>query len=86
MSALSDSLSSLIFGKQPERFAHIAHQKRGYERIAHFLTNLTYIKHKFLDFFSQNLLIYHEQPEGVAHGCSFVMSDLSDSLTVAHLP
>ena len=25
--------------------------------------------------------IYHEQPEGIAHGRSFVMSDLSDSLT-----
>ena len=29
-------------------------------------------------------LIYHEQPERIAHGCSFVLSDLSDSLKVAH--
>ena len=30
-----------------------------------------------------NSLFYHEQPERIAHGCSFVMSDLSDSLTIA---
>ena len=30
-------------------------------------------------------LIYHEQPERIAHICSFVMSVLSDSLIVAHL-
>ena len=32
-----------------------------------------------------HLLIYHERPERIAHGCSFVMSNLSDSLMVAHL-
>ena len=32
-----------------------------------------------------NSLICPERPEGNAHICSFVMSDLSDSLTVAHL-
>ena len=37
VSDLSNLLKSLIFGKQPERFTHIAHQKRGNERIAHFL-------------------------------------------------
>ena len=31
------------------------------------------------------LLIYHEWPKRIAHSCSFFMSDLSDSLTVAHL-
>ncbi len=30
-------------------------------------------------------LICHERPEQFAHGHSFVLSDLSDSLTVAHL-
>ena len=30
-------------------------------------------------------LIYHERPERIAHGCSFVMSNLSNSLTVALL-
>ena len=29
-------------------------------------------------------LIYSEQPEQIAHGRSFVLSDLRDSLTVAH--
>ena len=32
-----------------------------------------------------HLLIYHEQPERITHGRLFVMSDLSDLLTVAHL-
>ena len=32
-----------------------------------------------------NSLIYHEQPEQITHGRSFVMSDLSDSLMVTHL-
>ena len=31
------------------------------------------------------IVICHEQPERFAQGCSFDMSDLSDSLTVAHL-
>ena len=30
-------------------------------------------------------LIYHEGPEQIAYSNSFVMSDLSNSLTVAHL-
>ena len=30
-------------------------------------------------------LICHERPKRIAHGCSFVLSDLSDSLTVTHL-
>ena len=37
VSALSDLLTLLIFGERPERFAHIAHQKRGNEQIVHFL-------------------------------------------------
>ena len=36
---LSESLG--FFLRKNERFAHIAHQKRGNERIAQFLTNLT---------------------------------------------
>ena len=31
------------------------------------------------------LLIFHEQPEQFAHSRSFVLSDLSELLTVAHL-
>ena len=34
---------------------------------------------------TSDLLIYHEQPEWVAHSRSFVLSNLSESLTVAHL-
>ena len=36
VSDLRDSLTLLIFGERPERFAHIPHKKRGNERIAHF--------------------------------------------------
>ena len=35
--------------------------------------------------FLSKLLIYHEWPERITHGCSFVMSTLSDLLTVALL-
>ena len=41
----SDLLTSLIFGERPEKFAHIADQKRGNEQIAHFLNKKMYIKH-----------------------------------------
>ena len=34
--------------------------------------------------FSSRSLYCHEQPERFAHSCSFVLSDLSESLTVAH--
>ena len=37
VSNLSDLLTLLIFGERPEQFAHITHQKRGNELIAHFL-------------------------------------------------
>ena len=32
-----------------------------------------------------HLLIYHERPERIAHGHTFVMSGLSDSLTITLL-
>ena len=42
---------SLIFGERPERFAYIAHQKWGNERITNFFKEKTYLKHtKKLDF------------------------------------
>ena len=72
---------SLNFGERPERFALITHQKRGNEQIAHFLTNLTYIKHtknKILDLFSQKILSELLIP-------SFIISNLSESITVTHL-
>ena len=42
VSDLSDSLTSLIFGERPERFAH---QKWGNEQIAHFFNKKNYIKY-----------------------------------------
>ena len=62
VSNLSDLLTSLIFGKRPERFTHIAHQKRGNKQFAHFFDKFffkSYIKHtknKILNFFTQNFL------------------------------
>ena len=63
--------------EQPERFAHIAHQKRGNRSFAHFLW-ATWAN-------CSRSLIRHAQPERFAHGCSFVLSNLSESLTVAHV-
>ena len=75
---------SLIFGEQPEQFAH---QKRGNERIAHFLNNKMQFAHLSWGTWANHSrsLICHEWPERIAHGRSFVLSDLSKSLTVAHL-
>ena len=39
---------------------------------------------KFFEWIAHSL-IYHERPERITHSRSFVMSDLSDLLTVAHL-
>ena len=81
---LSDSLTLLIFGERPERFTHIAHQKKGNEQFANFFNNfffksyIKHTKHKILDFFSQHFL-----SESLIR--IFPLSDLSGWLTVAHL-
>ena len=76
----------LIFGERPEQFAHITHEKRGNEWIARFFMYKKRTKNTIsVKFFEQIAHIYHEQPERIAHGHSFVMSDLRDSLTVALL-
>ena len=90
---------SLIFCERPEQFAHIAcfwwatwaihsHRSPNEKEISDllifsiiFLKIIQYIKHiknKILDFLSQNLL-----SESLI--CSFPLSDLRESLTVAHL-
>ena len=53
---LSDLLTSIIFGEGPERFAHVAHLKRGNEQIPRFflLTKNVQKRTKKYDF-SQNL-------------------------------
>ena len=56
------------------------------EQIAHFL----WAKEKMSDLLKKTMRFAHslicpEQPERIAHICSFVMNDLSDSLRVAHL-
>ena len=45
VSNLSDLLTLLISCEWPEWFAHIAHQKRGNDRIAHFCIKKAYTKH-----------------------------------------
>ena len=66
-------------------------KNEGMSRSLIFLNKKTYkniLKNKILDYLANiferitHLLIYHER---FAHGCSFVLSDLSYSLTVAHL-
>ena len=79
----------LIFGERPEQLAHIAYFWWATWAIhSNRLLQKKKFKHtKKYNFFEEiaHLLIYHEQPERIAHGCSFVMSDLSDSLMVALL-
>ena len=77
----------------------MAHQKKGNERIAHFLNTfffklyirVKHTKNKILDFFSQNFferiahsLISSERPQQIIQGRLFDLSDLSNLLTVAH--
>ena len=82
---VSDLLTLLIFSERPERFTHIAHQKRGNEWFTHF-SNKNFFRFFKPNIFerSANSLISSEWPEQVAHSRSFVLSDLSDLLTVAH--
>ena len=72
---MSDLLTSLIFGKQPEQFLTLLNKMREF-----LMKKPIYkiLKNKILDFFSQNLL-----SKSLIH--SFIMSNLSESLTVAHL-
>ena len=52
--------------------------------------HIKHTKNKILDFLPNfferiaHSLISYEQPERIAHSCSFVLTDLSDLLTVAH--
>ena len=69
VSNLSDLLTSLIFGEQPERFAHFFN-KQTY--IIHSKKKITKILAKIFERIA-HLLIYHEQPEGIAHSRSFVI-------------
>ena len=112
----------LIFGEQPEQFAHIPHfwwvtwaicshcslTKREWAnrsilkiknvyktykkiRFSIFLANIFWANPSFAHLsratWANHLrsLICYEQPELFAHGHSFVLSNLSESLTVAHL-
>ena len=74
--------------------SHCPPKMREWANGSFFKIKKPYIKHtknKILDFLPKiferiaHSLTYHERPERIAHGCSFVMSDLSDSLTVALL-
>ena len=64
-------------------FFFLEFQSNFFERIAHFL----WAKGRMSDLLikASDLLNHHERPEQIPHSCSFSMSDLSDSLTVAHL-
>ena len=48
-----------------------------------FFANRSFLVSEMCDLLTS--LISSERPEQIAHGCSFPQSDLSDSVTVAHL-
>ena len=56
---------------------------QGWELAHRFSERITHVLQKIEPM--SDLLIYHEQPERIAHGRSFDISDLSDLLTVALL-
>ena len=60
-------------------FAH-----RFSEQIARFLKKMSDWLKKTSDSLICSFLVSIEQPERIAHGCSFLVSDLSESLMVAH--
>ena len=79
---------SLFCHEQPERFAHITLKKSGNELIARFFLTFLKGKNKMLFKFvweNRSFFVSEEQPERIAHGYSFVMSDLGDSLTAGPL-
>ena len=92
---MSDSLKimsdSLIRSFMVSDLSESLIKKEGMTESLFFLRTKNVPKNTILDFLSKiferipHSLIYHERPKGITHGGSFVMSDLSDSLTVAHL-
>ena len=54
------------------------------KRIARFLPKNERMSDSLKNERFAHLLIFGEQPERFAHGCSFPLSDLSDSLMVTH--
>ena len=87
VSDLSKLLILLLFGEQSERFAHIAQQKRGNERIAPFLNKKMFIKHiKKSDFrfFCQKILSDPHQAwdPSTRAGNSLIRSSLILSLLI----
>ena len=97
MSDLLKKMSnSLIFGVQLEQFAHIAHQKKGMSESFFFNLQKTYKnvqKNMILVKKNCKLLVFCEQKRNECFAsktrdlliCSFIMSDLSESLIVTHL-
>ena len=81
---------SLIFFKNFQKLLKNRNKKYNFCQI--FWANRSfYVSERANERFAQknewfaHSLIYHERPEGIAHGHIFDMSNLSDSLTVAHL-
>ena len=101
LSEMSNSLTSLTKKEKMsknERFAHFFKKifkktliKTWWNKILDFFSQICLSKSLIRSFplskMSNSLtsLISSERPEQIAHGCSFLVSDLSDSLRVAHL-
>ena len=99
LSDLSDSLTSFCkkclntYKKLLKKVQTIQFYSKIFERITRFLWAKERMSNSLKKEQFAHSLFYHERPEQiangcsfvVAHGCSFVLSDLSKSLTVAHL-
>ena len=80
--------NSLIFLSNLSDSLTITLKKSGNELIARFFKNFLKGKNKMLFKFvweNRSFFVSEEQPERIAHGYSFVMSDLGDSLTAGPL-
>ena len=73
------SLLKLLSYSQGWEFAH-----RFSERIAHFLRKMSKLAIRSKNEQFAQSLIFGERPEGFAHGRSFLVNNLNESLMVAH--
>ena len=86
---LSDLLTSLIIKREWVNrsvfFKHTKNIQKNTILVKFFWANCSFFVSNRANERFAHFLIYHERPEQITHGRSFVMSDLSDLLTVAPL-
>ena len=77
---LSDSLTSLTKNEGMSKLLIFLNKKNLYKTLKHTKKKSLYFFTKFVERIAHSL-IWHEGPERIANSRSFVISDLSDSLT-----